>query len=210
MVDISREFCFDIRDRLRNSVTLVFQLAPCATGGNMKRDYYQARRARIPLIQMLEPLGLSLDWIATIVGCDKTTLREDLKSIDVVRNRKVDRAQIFRNVIKRYAELWVRFMRDEPPQDSSEGFDAEIVMLHLGDWLQVNDLVPFIRGLVMAMGKLVRPEYHVDLEPEAGLIRAIFWKIWIPGSYERRNPAQLLSDYFVEIQAGVIPPPSSH
>lgn len=176
----------------------------------MKRDYYQARRARIPLIQMLEPLGLSLDWIAEVVGCDKTTLREDLKSEGITRKSKMDRAQIFRNVIKRYAECWVRFMRDEPSQDSSEGFDAEIVMLHLGDWLQVNDLVPFINGLVMAMGKLIMPGYHADLEPEAVLIRAMLCEIWAPDSYKSRNPVQLLSDYFVGIQAGAILPPSSH
>ncbi|GEM_PF-3151604 len=176
----------------------------------MKRDYYQARKQRLPLIQELEPLGLPLDWMADVVGCNETTLRKDLESLGIMQRRKIDRAQVFRNVIKRYAELWVRLMKDESPPDSSNGFDEQLVMLHLGDWLQIGDLVPFIRGLVMAMGKLTIPEYPSEIEPEATLIRAMFGNTWAPGSYERRNSVQFLSDYFVGIQAGAIWPPSSH
>lgn len=177
----------------------------------MKRDYHKARKERLPLIRALEPLGLPLDWIAGVVGCDEVTLRKDLASIGIKRSRKTDRAKVFRAVIKRYAELKTRLSREEPGvAGSSGGFDPKLVLFHLGKWLQVEELTPFIRGLEMAMGKLAIPGYPADLEPEAALIHAVFGKSRTPEANGGRRPGQTLDKYFAGISAGNILPPSSH
>lgn len=172
----------------------------------MARDYLQARRARFPLVRALNRLGIPLEWIACrAVACNILTLRNDLKSVGVIRGKREDRKRVFATVLRRYAAIWLK-----QPGDPQLNAEDELIRPHLADWLCISEMEYYVQGLAAAMGKLTVPEYGPGEENYFKLTSAIFGYGWKMGGEARLAGQRFWVNYLTGISDGSSQAPESH